>query len=151
MSAKNPTVSVELTARELRVITNLLGWDNPYTTLSDKLSDAEKRMRLATREKNRARKAARKASTTHPDKGAEMNTTAAWTTENSAAIVWGTHDPETAKTIYNTQGLEYAPDWDSGVKMWAAPHLVEEETWDAEEYGTEPREGWTPYLVLDLA
>lgn len=69
MSAKNPTVSIEVTARELRVIGNLIGWNSPYTTLSDKLTDADKRMRLATREKNRAHKAARKAASFMPKEG----------------------------------------------------------------------------------
>ena len=50
---KNPTVPVELTAKELRVLSGLLVYDTRYTTLSDKLNEADRAMRLATRQKNR--------------------------------------------------------------------------------------------------
>lgn len=76
---------------------------------------------------------------------------AAWTTENSEAIIWGTHDTAAAKAIYDAQGFDYEPAWGDSRKMWGAPHLSDQEVWDQAEYGDEPREGWTPYMVFDLA
>lgn len=61
MSTPNPTVALNVTARELSVLTNLLGYNTGCTTLRDKLTEAGKDMRLATRQKNREVKLARKA------------------------------------------------------------------------------------------
>lgn len=73
-----------------------------------------------------------------------------WTTENSDAIVWGTHNPEAARQVYDSEGFDYEADWDNARKMWAAPHLIEEEVWEDADYGDEPREGWIPYMVYGL-
>lgn len=61
MSGSNPTVPINVTAKELRVLSGLLGYDTHCITLRDKLSAADDAMRLATRQKNREAKAARKA------------------------------------------------------------------------------------------
>lgn len=58
--SNNPTVPIHVTAKELRVLSGLLGYNTGYTTLSDKLNEADKAMRLATRQKNREAKAARR-------------------------------------------------------------------------------------------
>jgi hypothetical protein len=60
MSSNNPTVPINVTAKELRVLSGLLGYDTPCTTLRDKLNGADDAMRLATRQKNREAKAARR-------------------------------------------------------------------------------------------
>lgn len=60
MSNSNPTVPVNVTAKELRVISGLLGYYTPCTTLRDKLNAADDAMRLATRQKNREAKATRR-------------------------------------------------------------------------------------------
>jgi hypothetical protein len=70
-----------------------------------------------------------------------------WTTENSDAIAWGTHDTEAAKRVYASQGFDSEPDWDDVRLMWAAPHLIDLEQWDAADYGNEPKDGWVPYAV----
>ena len=48
-----------MTRKELALIERVLGYTAQLGTLRDKLNAADKEMRLATREKNRANKAAR--------------------------------------------------------------------------------------------
>ena len=60
MSSSNPTVPINVTAKELRVLSGLLGYNTQCITLRDKLSAADDAMRLATRQKNREAKAARR-------------------------------------------------------------------------------------------
>ena len=59
MNEKNPTVALHVTRKELALIERVLGYTAQLGTLRDKLNAADKEMRLATREKNRANKAAR--------------------------------------------------------------------------------------------
>jgi hypothetical protein len=70
-----------------------------------------------------------------------------WTTENSEAVVWGTHDLAAAKKAYKAMELDTEPDWDDVRLMWGAPHLLDLEVWEASDYGDEPEDGWVPYMV----
>jgi hypothetical protein len=65
MSAKNPTVALHVTRKELAVIERALGWNAPIGSLRDRLNEAHDAMRLANRDKNRANKAARIARKAH--------------------------------------------------------------------------------------
>lgn len=56
MNAKNPTVALHVTAKELALIERALGWPAQIGSLRDKLNAADKDMKLANREKNRANK-----------------------------------------------------------------------------------------------
>jgi hypothetical protein len=75
------------------------------------------------------------------------STILAWTTENSDAVVWGTHDLAIAKEAYGIMGFDTEPDWDDCRLMWGAPHLLELEIWDAADYGDAPKDGRIPYMV----
>ncbi|MET3172909.1 UNVERIFIED_ORG: hypothetical protein ABIB52_000737 [Arthrobacter sp. UYCu721] len=70
-----------------------------------------------------------------------------WTTENSEAIVWGTHDLAAAKKVYAAENYDTDPDWNDVHLMWAAAHLADLEGWDPEEYGDAPKDGWVPFAV----
>ncbi len=59
MNEKNPTVALHVTAKELAMIERALSWPAQIGSLRDKLSAADKDMRLANREKNRLNKLAR--------------------------------------------------------------------------------------------
>lgn len=61
MSTTNPTVQLNVTRRELRILGGLLGWSTGPAALRGKLSAADRDMQLATRQKNREAKIARKA------------------------------------------------------------------------------------------
>jgi hypothetical protein len=72
----------------------------------------------------------------------------AWTTENSDAVVWGTHDLAVAKEAYAIMQLDTEPDWGDVRLMWAAPHLIDQEQWADEDYGNQPEDGWVPYMAF---
>jgi len=57
---KNPTVPLHVTRKELAILSRKVGYTGVYKTLMDKLYAAEKDMRLATRQKNREVKLARR-------------------------------------------------------------------------------------------
>lgn len=59
MSRTNPTVPINVTARELRLISDLFGWNGAPGSLREKLTEAGKDMQAATRIKNREAKIAR--------------------------------------------------------------------------------------------
>jgi len=62
MSAGNPTVTIEVTEKELAYLKSLTGFPSyRFPQLQDKLTAADKDMRQAKRLKNRANKIARKA------------------------------------------------------------------------------------------
>lgn len=74
----------------------------------------------------------------------------AWATENSDAVVWGTHDAATAREAYGALGMDEEPDWGDAKLKWAAPHLIEQEQWADEDYGDTPKDGWVPFMVYGL-
>lgn len=73
----------------------------------------------------------------------------AWTTENEDAVVWGTHDLETAKKVYGELGMDTDPDWDDVREYWARPGMDELETWNPEDTAETPKdETWVPFLIF---
>lgn len=61
MSAKNPTVSIQVTERELRLLMDRFDYSSRYVGLREKLYAAHEDMRKAKTLKNRAAKLARVA------------------------------------------------------------------------------------------
>lgn len=80
----------------------------------------------------------------------ENVTMQAWTTENENAVVWGTHDIETAKKVYRELILDTEPDWDAPSYYWALPGLDEEEVWPKNSVSEEEKDGWVPFLSFDF-
>lgn len=75
----------------------------------------------------------------------------AWTTENSSAVVWGTHDLELAKKVYREYDLDTEPDWEDGTEYWGRPGLDEEETWTDGSMSTKKEEeDWVPFLTFEF-
>lgn len=64
--SNNPTVAINVTARELAILSAHVGYNSHYTTLRDKLSAAHEDMKQATRLKNREAKLARKERESRP-------------------------------------------------------------------------------------
>lgn len=73
----------------------------------------------------------------------------AWTTENEDAVVWGTHDIETAKKVYAELQMDTDPDWDDVRFYWGRPGLDEQETWAPDDTAEAPGDGiWVPFLIF---
>lgn len=60
MTKRNPTVTLNVTAKELAILSRFVDWNSPYDQLRTKINEAEKDMRVANREKNRLNKQERK-------------------------------------------------------------------------------------------
>lgn len=75
----------------------------------------------------------------------------AWTTEDSNAVVWGTHDIDEAKKVYRELVLDTEPDWETALQKWGRPGLDEEEIWNSEDTSDAQKEdNWVPFLVFDF-
>lgn len=75
----------------------------------------------------------------------------AWTTEYETAVVWGTHDIETAKIVYRDLHMDTEPDWDAFEFYWGRPGLDEQETWGLNDTAKAPGNGiWVPFLIFDF-
>lgn len=75
----------------------------------------------------------------------------AWTTENADAVVWGTHDLETAKKVYRDLQLDTEPDWDDVILYWGAEGMDEQEVWPPESVAREHGAWCTvPFMIFSF-
>jgi hypothetical protein len=94
---------------------------------------------------------------------AETRPPEAWITEEGDAVVWGTHDPAIAATVYAKHLVDVGivddelqqmtvteARWRDAGRFWGSPKLLEPDDTEWIRPSTEPVDDWTPYLIRIL-
>lgn len=90
-----------------------------------------------------------------PAEGADLD---AWESgDGERIVVWGTHDPQTARQAYDALLTELgmgaderpAPNFETAAEYWAHPAArdVEDDVWPKSFVSEVQRDGWVPFLI----